>query len=139
MTRVDRWDEAVARLQEWGQRALLTIGVRKLHVFTDAGIDLVARVLPEPGSLARCRELGLDEGQVIAAVPPHSVGFNRRCISRAAAGVMVSKDSGREGGLPEKAEAAAAEGIRLLVVNRPPEPGAYTDPARLMAALRRAG
>lgn len=135
--RVDGWQRAVAYLEGSRKRALLAIGVRNLHLFSQAGLDFAVRILPQPESLGRCRELGIAADDIIAAQPPHDLAFNRCCIRRARASVLVSKDSGREGGLPEKARAAAAEGIELLLISKPGEPDAFTDPRELLAALRR--
>lgn len=135
--RVDGWRQALDYLKRSRKRALLAIGVRNLHHFSRAGLDFAVRILPQPDSLGLCRELGIDPDDIIAAQPPHDFDFNRDCIRRARASVLVSKDSGREGGLPEKARAAAAEGIELLLIAKPEEPDALTDPRELLAALRR--
>jgi precorrin-6x reductase len=129
------WPQAVDYLKQKQGRALLTIGVRRLHLFAAAGLDFAVRVLPNQDSLDRCLELGIGQADIIAAQPPHSVEFNRECIRRSGASVLVSKDSGREGGLTEKAKAAGAEGIELLLIDRPRETGALTDLDELVAAL----
>lgn len=121
---VDSWAEAVERLQRRGDRALLTIGSRNLSYFAEAGLDFMARVLPVPDSINECARLGIDVRDVIAVCPPFSVDFNRACIRFAGAGVLVTKDSGKEGGLQEKLEAVETEGIDIIVVSRPEEPHA---------------
>ena len=133
---VDSWGAAVEFLETGGRRALLTIGVRRLDLFTGAGLDLAARVLPLPESVGRCLELGLEPADIIAAQPPHSVDFNRACIRHARASLLVSKDSGIEGGLPQKVEAAAAEGTGVLLISRPREPEAITEIHELARRLR---
>lgn len=140
VTRVDSWEEAVRCLREREDedRALLTVGTRHLEAFAAAGLDCVARILPVPESLAECRRLGIGPERIIAAYPPFTVDFNRACIRHAGAGILVTKESGQEGGLPEKAQAAAEAGIELLLVGRPPEPDAIHDLDLLVAALREA-
>ncbi|RJQ44875.1 MAG: precorrin-6A reductase [Gaiellales bacterium] len=133
---VASWEDAVLRLQRLGERALLTIGVRNLGLFTAAGIDFAARVLPLPDSIGECHRLGLGPEDIIAAFPPHDVDFNRACIRKAGARVLVMKDSGAEGGTPAKVEAAAAEGIRALMVRRPQEEGGIVDIDELVARVR---
>ncbi len=115
------WEEAVKRLRQRGGRALLTIGVRHLHLFAAAGLDFAVRVLPLEESLAECRRLQIDPRDIIAAHPPHSEDFNRACIRHTRADILVTKDSGAAGGLPEKLAAARKEGIETLVIARPPE------------------
>lgn len=115
------WGEAVERLKRRGGRALLTVGVRHLHLFAAAGLDFAARILPLAKSLAECRRLEIDPRDIIAAHPPFSEEFNRACIRHAGADILVTKDSGAAGGLPEKLAAARKEGIKTLVIVRPPE------------------
>ncbi|MHB1390073.1 MAG: precorrin-6A reductase [Thermoleophilia bacterium] len=133
--RVSSWEEALELLKDRPGRALLTVGVRILERFVDEHIEFTARVLPLAASLAECDRLGLDAGDIIAAQPPFSVDFNRACIRHAGAAILVTKESGREGGLLEKEAATAAEGIDLMVVERPPEPDAIQDLDQLVTRL----
>lgn len=135
---VENWDDAVELLRRSGGRALLTIGVRHLEPFAAAGIDFAARVLPLPQSIAECVRLGLPPEDIIAAFPPHDVDFNRACIRKAGAAVLVMKDSGDEGGTPAKIEAAAAEGIRAIMVHRPQAETGIIDIEELVVSLNQA-
>ncbi len=120
--KVGSWRDAAGRLAEAGGPALLAIGSRNLNCFVATGVDVTARVLPMPESLAACAAAGIGPGNIIAAQPPFSTDFNRACLRRARARVLVTKDSGAEGGLPEKLAAAEAEGALVLMIVRPPEP-----------------
>lgn len=133
--RAANWDDAVETLRQRGGRALLTIGVRNLERFVRAGIGLTARVLPLPESVGECYRAGLKPEDIIAAFPPHDVDFNRACIRKAGADIIVTKDSGSEGGVAEKCEAARAEGIDVLIVERPGEADAATGFDELAARL----
>lgn len=132
------WEEAVQMLGDLPGRPLLTIGTRHLESFVSAGIDFTARILPLAASLEECTRLGIDSRNIIAAQGPFDVDFNRACIRYARASTIVAKESGAEGGLPEKIEAASAEGIRSLVISRPPDPGAIHDLEELVARLKAA-
>ncbi|MHB0914803.1 MAG: precorrin-6A reductase [Thermoleophilia bacterium] len=132
------WDDAVGLLRRSGSRSLLTIGVRHLEPFAAAGLDFAARVLPLPDSIDRCVRLGLRPENIIAAFPPHDVEFNRACIRKTAAKVVVMKDSGDEGGTPEKIAAAAAEGARAVMVLRPRAEAGISDIDELVASLNQA-
>ena len=132
----DSWEQAVALVKERRERALLTIGVRQLEAFAAAGVEFAARVLPMPESIAECLRVGLRPEDIIAAFPPHSVDFNRACIRKVAATMLVMKDSGSEGGTPEKIEAAAAEGIQSLMVRRPQEEDVIVDLAELVVRVQ---
>lgn len=130
----DSWEAAVELLAQSGKRALLTIGVRHLEPFAAAGLDFAARVLPLAESIAECARLGLPPRDIIAAFPPHDTAFNRACIRKVGARLIVMKDSGAEGGTPAKIEAAAAEGIRAVMVRRPLEEEGITTLDELIAS-----
>lgn len=132
---VPSFQEAAEELRRIGGRSLLTLGTRHLETFVRAQLDFTARILPLPESLADCVRLGIEPGNVIAAWPPFSAGFNRACLRKCGAGVLVTKDSGREGGLLEKLEAADSEGATVIVVQRPPEPHAIHDLDELISVL----
>lgn len=134
--RVDSWTEAVGLLSDRPGRALLTIGTRNLEYFVREGIEFTARILPRSESLADCERLGIEPQSIIASQPPFSVDFNRACIRHAGAGILVTKESGQEGGLPEKAEAALAEGIDILIIDRPADPGALHELDILVKSIR---
>lgn len=136
VTIVRSWEEAVDALADSGRRSLLTIGTCNLALFAAAGLDFTARVLPVAESIEACARLGIGPENIIAAYPPHSIDFNRACIRRARATMLLAKDSGCEGGLPDKLEAAAAEGAHVIIVSRPEEKGATDDLDVLVEDLR---
>lgn len=135
----DSFEAAAESARAIGGPALLTLGTRHLELFVRAGVALTVRVLPLAGSIEECRRLGIAPAEIIAAWPPFTADFNRACLRRAGAATLVTKDSGREGGLELKLEAAAAEGVTAIVVSRPPQPDAIHDletlAVRLTAAL----
>ncbi len=104
---------------------LLTVGSRHLTPYVQESqrtrLDVFARVLPLPESLTACRLAGLPETAIIAARGPFSVEENRATIRKIAAGAIVTKDSGIEGGVPAKTEAARFEQCRVVVIRRPVE------------------
>ncbi len=112
------------RAFEIGQRALLTIGSRNLEPYVkaaeDAGAKLYVRVLPCSESLANCREAGIDEEALIAEHGPFTIEQNIELIKKHSIDVLVTKDSGKAGGVLEKLEAAKACGIKVIVIKRPP-------------------
>ncbi|MHB8858126.1 MAG: precorrin-6A reductase [Thermoleophilia bacterium] len=132
---VESFEAAAAELKDMGSRALLTLGTRHLEPFVEAGAEFTARVLPLPESIADCRRLGIDAADIIAAWPPFDIDFNRACLRHAGATILVTKDSGREGGIEQKGAAAAAEGAAIIFVKRPPDPGAIHDLEELLARI----
>ncbi len=104
---------------------LLTVGSRNLTPYAQmarqTGLPLFARVLPVDESLQACRLAGLGPDSILAARGPFSIELNRRTIRATQAGVLVTKESGLEGGVPAKIEAARLEGCRVVLVSRPGE------------------
>ncbi len=136
--------EEAARLAFSSRRpVLLTIGTRNLAPYLReagrAAVPVVARVLPAPGSLRACEVAGLPADRVIPAQGPFTAEQNVEVIRRHKIGVLVTKDGGAEGGVPEKLEAARREGCDVVVVARPDERIAagrtYCDVGALVRAL----
>jgi precorrin-6A/cobalt-precorrin-6A reductase len=123
--------EAAALAFSLGAPILLTIGSKNLEPYIResrrTGLPVIARVLDHPDSLAACQKLGLSRELVITGKGPFSVDENRSTIRNFRIGVLVTKDSGEAGGLPEKLEAARLEGCRVVVLRRPEPPGEYFD------------
>ncbi|MGB9887595.1 MAG: precorrin-6A reductase [Moorellales bacterium] len=115
--------EEAARAAAVGHTVFLAVGTRLLEGLVGhpalKGRRLVVRVLPDPRSLERCLALGIPPGDIVAAQGPFSVEFNRAMLRHFRAEVLVTKESGRPGGLEEKLAAALAEGIRTVVIRRP--------------------
>lgn len=118
----ENYEEAVEKLQAFEGNILLTIGSNNLGYFTalrDYRKRVFARVLPETRSIAKCESLGFTAANIIAVKGPFSEEMNTAMIRHCNASVVVTKDSGKEGGVEEKALSAARLGIPLLVIARP--------------------
>ncbi len=83
---------------------------------------LYVRVLPCDESLLACRSLGIPDSHVISGRGPFSAEANEDLLRKHHVEVLVTKDSGPAGGLPEKLEAAAACGCKVVLVKRPAPP-----------------
>jgi len=126
-----------------GRPVLLTTGSRNLAPYAEAarrtGIPCVARVLDSRESLDACRAAGIPEELIIAGRGPFSVEENLAAIHRFGIGVIVTKDSGRSGGVEAKLAAARQTDCRVIVIRRPETPACgpiFDHPAALIAALR---
>ena len=64
---------------------------------------------------------------IIQAKGPFSADENIRHIQQSSAKFLLTKESGKIGGYPEKAEAARRTGIRMLTLRRPQETGFSFD------------
>lgn len=129
---------AAARLAAaHGPVIFLTTGSKTLPVFLAAarvaGCRIVVRVLPEPEVIAACRGQGLLPRDIVALEGPVRVELNEALFKAYGATVVVTKESGRLGGVEAKIQAALRLGIPAVVVLRPPEEeAAVYDTAELV-------
>lgn len=107
---------------------LLTVGSKTLATYArvarEAGVRLVARVLPTPEALAACADAGLEPSDVVAMQGPTSAGLDAALLRHLGATVLVTKESGGAGGVAEKLRAAGLAGATAVVVERPAAPAA---------------
>ena len=125
-----------------GRPVLLTTGSRNLTPYAEAarrtGVLLAVRVLDIPESLAACRAAGIPEDRIIAGRGPFSVTENLAAIHRFGIGVIVTKESGRAGGIEAKLAVADQANCRLIVISRPLMPAsgpAFDHPLLLISSL----
>ena len=114
--------EAAAFLAQTKGNVLLTCGSKELPAFTklEGYKDrLFARVLSTENVVRECTELGFSGKHLIAMQGPFSLDMNRALIKHINASWLVTKESGVQGGFSEKAQAAAEEGIGLIIIDRP--------------------
>jgi precorrin-6x reductase len=77
------------------------------------------RVLPCQESIDICKKYAIDNNHIIAERGPFTVEQNIEIIKKYSIDVLVTKDSGIAGGVPEKLEAAKACGIKVVVIRKP--------------------
>ena len=136
-------DEAAEKAFSFGKPVLLMTGSRNLAQYAavaqDKNLELYARVLPHAESTAACRDAGLDEKHVITGRGPFAARVNVELIKKYGIGVIVSKDSGKEGGVIEKVESARLCGIHVVMVERPQAPteNAYNSAREIIAAVNK--
>jgi precorrin-6x reductase len=126
-----------------GRPVLLTTGSRNLALYAEAarrtGVPLAVRILDIPESLATCRAAGIPEIRIIAGRGPFSVEENLAAIRRFEIGVIVTKESGRAGGLDAKLAAARQENCQVILLRRPETPASsptFDHPEALITALQ---
>lgn len=121
--RAKDWTEAAHMSAALGNVIFLTTGTRHLAEFLRHQIlrekRIVARILPEPGAVAACRDLGMLPRDIIAMQGPFSADMNRILFAEYGAEVIVTKDAGEAGGTDAKLAAARELGIPVVVIDRP--------------------
>lgn len=121
------------------KNVFLTIGSHYLPLFAEQLKEqeqrLIARVLPDPVYLAEIIGLGISRKNIIAVQGPFSREFNRVMFQEYEADVVISKASGKIGGLQSKLEAAADLKLPVIVIQRPelPYPKLFNKLTELLA------
>lgn len=115
--------EAIAYLKDFKGRVLLTTGVKTAGLYKTALPDqeIFIRVLQKGDSKRKCLEMGYREETIIDGQPPFSVEDNLSLIQKVEADILVTKDSGSAGGVPEKIAAAKDCNLPVLLIKRPEE------------------
>jgi precorrin-6A/cobalt-precorrin-6A reductase len=134
---VNTFAAAAETLPSLGSRVLLTIGAKQLKHFAhlQGGMHLVARILPSVLSLQQALAAGFTPDRLQCLRPPFSRAFNRAILEEYRIDLLVTKASGREGGVEEKVLAAADLGVKVLMICRP-EQVSPTDVSTIEAAVQ---
>lgn len=122
-----------------GKKILVLTGVNSLEtiIATLKGKDvqLFARVLDWPPSIAKAKKL-LGADCFISGHPPFTLEQNLALLETFPAEVMLTKDSGWQGGLREKIKAAQLKNVPVVIVKRPkPFPEAIFSIKTLLAKV----
>lgn len=122
--------EAVICLNRGKGNVLLTTGSKELEIYTSGINDkkrIFARILAEPEAIKHCQQLGLTGKQIIGMQGPFSAELNYAMLKQVGAEYLVTKETGRTGGFPEKVKAAARAGTKVCIIKRPVEEGYAWD------------
>ncbi|KJS16247.1 MAG: hypothetical protein VR69_10255 [Peptococcaceae bacterium BRH_c4b] len=128
---VNGYKEAAELAVRLGDIIFLTTGSKTADIFigaaTTAGKRLVIRILPDPGVIERLTGLGVDAGDIVAMRGPFGYELNLALFQHYRADVLVTKESGAEGGQDKKLASAVALSMPVVLIRRPPEPAEALD------------
>lgn len=113
-------NEACTVAAKLGQRIFLTTGSKNLPEFVE-GLKqqhIIARILPVSDVIRSAEELGLVADQIIGMKGPFTTEANRTQLEMTGADVLITKESGKQGGFQEKLTAAAELNIPVIVIRR---------------------
>ncbi len=124
---VNDFKAAVKKAEEF-KKIFLTIGSKHLEVFkqgiTNWQQRLIARILPRQRFLARAEKMGFTASNLIGLQGPCSKNLNKAILKDYQIDVLVTKASGKQGGLDNKLQAAYELGVAVILINRPKPPKA---------------
>lgn len=117
---------------------LTTTGSKYISKYIPLGTNrIIARVLASSESLIQCEAAGILPEQIIASKGLWSIDFTVALLKEYNIKYLVTKDSGAEGGLNEKIEAAHRCDVEILIISRPKiaYPACCTDLEVLLSLL----
>lgn len=117
--------ERAVAVTEPGETVFLTVGVNMLNQIMpplrEAGRAVAARVLPTEESMRLAAKAGLEPREIMGLWGPGDAAFNEAVFRGKGVRAVITKASGREGGVCDKAEAAKNTGVPFIVIERPAE------------------
>lgn len=122
--RVNTIEAAAAYLKHTEGNILVTTGSKVLEPFTELSHyeeRIYIRLLPIGEQIERCRVLGFLSSHLIAMQGPFSKEMNEALLSYTQAKYLVTKESGKSGGVKEKLEACEKRGVEAIIINKPRE------------------
>lgn len=126
---VDSVSAAAEALRDTKGNILAATGSKELKAYTaipDYRQRVFARVLSLPDVVRFCGELGFVGRHLICMQGPFSKELNVAMMRQYDIRYLVTKESGKNGGFPEKLAAAREAGAKLVVVGRPLREEGYT-------------
>ena len=115
------YDEIIRYLKKTKGNVMLTIGSRNLRRFAlEVKLDrLYPRILPLPKLIQEALDIGISLKNIIGIQGPFSREVNKALIKSFNIKYLVTKNSGKEGGINEKIEASEEEGIKIIILDKP--------------------
>lgn len=113
--------EACSEAKKYGDKVFLTTGSKELPNYKKQLSEktLIARVLPTVEVIQSCVDLGLGIGEVVAMKGPFTQAINKAMYEFYQPDVVITKESGAEGGYSEKVLPCLDLDIPCIVICRP--------------------
>lgn len=129
---VHNWEEALLQLMQCSG-AMYLEKKRQVTIFVTTGshqlesiincsfsgpVRLVVRVLPEGRIVQKCMDMGLHPRNIVAMQGPFSKELNRVLFKFYGADILLTRDSGHEGGTDTKISAALELGLNIVLIKK---------------------
>lgn len=117
---VSNIEEACKVAREKGSNIFIGTGSKNLPQIVDYIPDkkLIARVLPTSEVILSCEKLGLNPDNIIAMKGPFSQSINEEFYKHYNVDIVVTKESGVNGGFLEKVNACETLDIPVIIITR---------------------
>lgn len=99
-----------------------TTGIKELFPYTtieNFKERVFLRVLPAAEAVNTCINMGFSASKMICMQGPFSENMNKATMEQIDAKFIVTKESGKSGGLMEKLSAAKQLGVKVIMIGRP--------------------
>jgi precorrin-6A/cobalt-precorrin-6A reductase len=119
--RVKNYDEAIEIIKNIDGNILNTTGGNNVSKFVNLDFNhrVIHRILPSPKVLENIVEKGINIKDIIALQGPISYELEKAFICQYNIKAILTKDSGKEGGVLEKLKAVRECNIKLIVIEKP--------------------
>ncbi|MBZ5750001.1 precorrin-6A reductase [Metabacillus rhizolycopersici] len=124
ITMVESYEDAAELAAEKKGVIMLTTGSKTLEIFTRKLLDqpdtrVIARMLPRLDNMEKCEKLGFPQKDIVAIQGPFTKEFNLALYNQYGVTTMITKESGKQGSVDEKLEAAIELGVETIMIKRP--------------------
>ncbi|MFC5713145.1 precorrin-6A reductase [Thalassorhabdus alkalitolerans] len=124
VVKVESYQEAAEFAAKRGGNIMLTTGSKTLDIFAKRligldGVRLVCRMLPRIENMEKCKELGVEQKNIIALQGPFTKDLNKALYEQFGITTMITKESGKRGSFDEKVTSALELGIEVILIERP--------------------
>jgi precorrin-6x reductase len=118
---VENVEQAAEKAKTIGRQILLTLGSKNIDPFLCEEFRgrISIRMLPDPQLIQDLLSKGVSPDRIIAIQGPFSISLNKALMVDRSIGCLVTKSSGREGGVKDKIVAAQELDISVIVIKRP--------------------
>ncbi len=80
--------------------------------------EIFVRILPMPVHIEQCISMGIKQSNILALQGPFSLELNTAINNQYKVDVVLTKDSGKTGGVPEKIQSASEAGVYIVIIKR---------------------
>ena len=119
--KVNDINEACELANKIGRNIFLATGSKNLKYFIDNLRDknIFVRVLPTSDVIKQCEDMGLNADNIIAMKGPFTEEMNEILYKNYNIDLIITKESGNEGGFIEKITPCQKLGISSIIITRP--------------------